>query len=315
MNRTLQFSVTVPARLTAGDPPLSRSLARFAARAEELGFVALYTGDHVWHPATFAPSVAILTALAGATERVRIGFAAYQLPLRHPLIAAQEMTALDHLSNGRLVAGVATGSQAAEYESFGIPWQERGARLDEGLEALTRLWTETNVTFRGRFFSFEGITFEQSVQKPHPPIWIGSWSGNRRSALRVARYAAGWQASGLHTSVAEFREGWARIAAAATEIGRDPQTIRRAYVNAIVSFDADRERALQNAPRAPFQRDGDDLRLTGTPDDVIARLNELAEAGAEEVSLFATNLSVPYLERFAHEVMPTFNQAAEHRAP
>jgi alkanesulfonate monooxygenase SsuD/methylene tetrahydromethanopterin reductase-like flavin-dependent oxidoreductase (luciferase family) len=306
MSHTLQFGVTVPSRIEAAGPPLGRTLARYAARAEELGFVALWTGDHVWHPATFVPAVAMLTALANATERVRLGFAAYQLPLRHPLIAAQELIALDHLCGGRLIAGLATGSQASEYASFGIPWQERGARLDEGLAAITRLWTETNVSFRGRFFSFEGVTFAPPVQRPHPPLWIGSWSGNRRSAQRVARYAAGWQASGLHTTVGEFSAGWSRIETAARAIGRDPATIRRAYVNAIIWIDADRERAWQTAPRGPALREGAELRLIGTPDDVIAKLHELAEAGVQEVSILPSTVSIPHLERFAREVMPAF---------
>ncbi|MGH2588002.1 MAG: LLM class flavin-dependent oxidoreductase [Dehalococcoidia bacterium] len=307
MAHTLRFGITVPPRLAAAEAPAGGTLARYAARAEELGFVALWAGDHVWHPATFVHSVAMLALLANATERVRLGFAAYQLPLRHPLVAAQEMVTLDHLSGGRLIAGVATGSQAAEYASLGIPFHERGARLDEGLEAVTRLWTETDVTFRGRFFSFENVTLAPPVQQPHPPIWIGSWSGNPRSARRVARYAAGWQASGLHTTVAEFREGWARIEAAAREIGRDPATIRRAYVNAVVWLDIDRGRAQQAAPRGPTLRDEEDQRLIGTPDDVVARLTALAEAGVQEVSILPPEISIPQLELFAREVMPALS--------
>jgi alkanesulfonate monooxygenase SsuD/methylene tetrahydromethanopterin reductase-like flavin-dependent oxidoreductase (luciferase family) len=128
----------------------------------------------------------------------------------------------------------------------------------------------------------------------------------------VARFAAGWQASGLHTSVGDFRTGWAKVQEAAKGMGRDPNTIRRCYVNAITWLDSDHERAWEavNSGRAgnmapPFPTT-EELRLIGTPKDVIARLTQLAEAGVEEVAILPPVTAPEQLEIFAREVMPAF---------
>jgi probable F420-dependent oxidoreductase len=303
MATRLQFSIAV------GTPPGSRdarTLARHAARAEELGFVTLWLGDHLYLPGPTTHAPLALAVIAAATERVPIGFSAYVLPLRDPLHAAKELTALDVLSGGRLIAGLAAGSNQREFEIFGIPFAERGDRLDEGLEALMRLWTSEPVSFDGRFYQFPTVTLAPApAQRPHPPVWIGSWTGNRRSADRVARYADGWQASGLHTPVGEIQRGWRQIEAACRAAGRDPSAIRRSYVNTIVRLDSSRERAMEAAPPAPFRTDVD-LRIIGTPDDAIVRLQEIAAAGIEEVGVTAVGTSIEQMELFAREVMPAF---------
>jgi alkanesulfonate monooxygenase len=309
MSGKLRFSIG------AGAPPGARdahSLARHAARAEELGFSTIWLGDHLYLPGPTTHAVTALAVIAAATERVPIGFSAYVLPLRDPLMAAKELAALDILSDGRLIAGLAAGSNEKEFQIFGIPFSERGARLDEGLEALTRLWTGEPVTFTGRFYRFADAKLAPPpVQKPHPPVWIGSWTGNRRSAERVARYADGWQASGLHTAIEEISQGWKQIEAAAIAAGRDPSTIHRAYVNTVVRLDSTRERAWDAvrsgglAGPTPFRQDVD-LRVIGTPDDAIARFNELAAAGMDEVGIIGPGSSIEQMEFFAREVMPAF---------
>jgi len=212
MEAALGFSI-VMGRASSLD---AHRAGRYAARAEELGFRSLLMGDHLYMENPIGHSVLLAASVAAATERIPIGFCAYVLPLRHPLHAAKELAEIDRLSGGRLIAGLAAGSNAREFGLFGVPFEERGARLDEGLEILTRLWTGEPVTFVGRFHQLDGVRLAPvPVQKPHPPIWIGSWTGNRKSADRVVRYAAGWQASGLHTSVEEFRIGWEHVRAAA----------------------------------------------------------------------------------------------------
>lgn len=309
MAPSLRFSVSVP-QASGLD---ARALGQHAARIEKLGFHSLLMGDHLYlgeRPTVH--SVTALAVVAAATEQIPIGFCAYVLPLREPLAAAKELTALDRLSNGRLIAALAAGSNGPEFELFGVPFAERGARLDEGLDALLRLWTGEPVSFEGRFYRIAGaILAPLPIQRPHPPIWIGSWTGNRRSADRVARYAAGWQASGLHTSVEEFRQGWLQVQKAAEACGRDPSTIRTSYVNAITWLDSDRQRAWEtvNSGRVGTMRTfptQEELRLVGTPADVIARLTQLAEAGVEEVAI-APPVSVPeQLDIFMQEVAPAF---------
>jgi probable F420-dependent oxidoreductase len=269
-------------------------------------------GDHLYLGRPTRLSVTALGVLATATERVSLGFCAYVLPLRDPLFAAKELAEIDCLSGGRLIAGLAAGSNAAEFATFGIPFSERGDRLDEGLAALTQLWSGEPVTFEGQFYRFsDALVSPPPVQKPYPEIWIGSWTGNRRSAERVARLASGWQASGLHSSIEDVQKGWAQLQKVALANGRDPHTIRRSYVNATTWLDSDHERAWDavNSGRvratSPFPTT-EELRLVGTPDDVIARLTLLAGAGIEEVAIRPPVTAPEQLEIFAKEVMPAF---------
>jgi probable F420-dependent oxidoreductase len=310
MTQQLRFSISV----SFGGEHDASAFARYGALAERLGFHSLLAGDHLYMGGRRTlHSVITLAILAAATERIGLGFCSYVLPLRNPLFAAKELAEIDCLSGGRLVAGLAAGSNAAEFATFGVPFAERGDRLDEGLDALTQLWTGESVDFLGRFYQVTGaVLAPRPAQQPHPPIWIGSWTGNRRSAERVVKYAAGWQASGLHTSVDEFRIGWARVQQAARALGRDPATIRTSYVNATMWIDKDRDRAWETANSGripgltpPFPTEVE-LRIVGTPDDVIARLRDLADAGVEEVAIRPPASAPEQLEIFAQEILPAF---------
>ena len=302
---SVRFSLSI-STARGGDGPVSaRSLTRYGALAEELGFHALYVTDHFLYSGPAMHSVSALAVLAGATTRVRLGFAAYVLPLRHPLQAAKELAMLDGLSEGRLIAAFAPGSYAPEFAAMGIPFAERGARLDEGLAAVCALWTERPASYEGRFYRFSGVTPEPGVvQRPHPPLWIGAWTGNERAARRVARFAAGWQASGLHTTVEEVRTGWAAIRRACALVDRDPATVGRAYVNAVTWLDADRERAWGTV--TPGLREHEELRLIGTPDDAARKIEALAEAGIEEVAMLLPSWDEGQLRLIARELMPVF---------
>ena len=122
----------------------------------------------------------------------------------------------------------------------------------ENWDKLAALWTDDVASFKGEFWSFDDVRIAaKPVQKPHPPIWLGTWTAAPRAARRVAKYAAGWQASGLHTPVAAVPEGWAHIEKACAEIGRNPGEIGKAYVNGIVHFGATPEEAWEKSKAMP----------------------------------------------------------------
>jgi probable F420-dependent oxidoreductase len=298
----MRISLTVT---TPGSAPSAGDLARYAERAERLGYHALYVADHHIYsgPTMHAPTA--LAVLAQATEEMPVGFSIYQLPLRHPVAAAKELAMLDALSDGRLIAGVGAGSYEPEFDAFGIPFAGRGRRMDEVLEAIKVIWASESASFEGEFFRFENIhVAPKPVQDPHPPIWIGSWTGAPRAARRVVRHAAGWQASGMHTTVEEVREGWRVIERVCAEEGRDPSTIGRAYVNAITHLAANSEVAWSEVNDGLRERE--ELRIIGTPDDAITKLRALQDAGVEEVSLLLADGSLDQLDLIAREVMPAF---------
>ncbi|HEX6230708.1 MAG TPA: LLM class flavin-dependent oxidoreductase [Actinomycetota bacterium] len=133
-----------------------------------------------------------LAAIAVRTERVRIGTLVTPLARRRPWKLARETVTLDHLSRGRVVLGVGLGYPPdAEFEPFGEDPDERvrAAKLDEGLEVLTGLWSGEPLDLEGRHFHVRGMRFDPvPVQRPRIPIWVGGMWPNRAPFRRAARF-------------------------------------------------------------------------------------------------------------------------------
>src|SRR5690606_36253168 len=108
----------------------------------------------------FPDSLLALAVLAGATERIELLTYVLVLPLRNPVVLAKQAATVDFLSNGRLLLGVGIGHAAREFAAIGVPFERRGARSDESIEALRELWTSEAPSYAGEFVSFSGIAFE-----------------------------------------------------------------------------------------------------------------------------------------------------------
>jgi hypothetical protein len=114
------------------DRPISAAdIAAYGVMAEKLGFHAIYMTDHYYHLHANYPSLGAAAVLSAVTDTIKIGFSAYQAPLRHPIAAAKELAHLDALCSGRLIAGLAAGSYEKEFDAFGLPFKKRGAMLGE----------------------------------------------------------------------------------------------------------------------------------------------------------------------------------------
>ena len=301
----MRFSLTL--RPATGDPVSAKDIARFAELAESLGYYAVYITDHFYITSPNLHSVGAAAVVAGATETIKIGFAAYQAPLRHPIVAAKELASLDILSGGRFIAGLAAGSFEPEFAALGIPFKRRGAMLEESVQAIKALWTGDHVTFKGQFSSFENVTINpKPIQKPHPPVWIATWTAVPRAARRVAAHADGWQASGLHTDADALPLGVAQIEKACAEIGRDPAAIGRAYVNTIVQFGATPEKAWEDLTRESNAKREKHLCLLGDAAAIIRRIEILRAHGMQEISFQLAPWSYDTIRRIAGEVMPHF---------
>src|SRR4030095_15306611 len=182
------------------DPESAR---RIAQAAEEGGFESLWTGEHVVPPAPQAPPspsppdepyldpAVALAHLAAHTKTIRLGTGIIILPQRNPVVLAKELASVDVVSNGRLIFGLGIGYLKAEFDALGIPFDSKGARSMEYLQAMQAVWTQEQPAYQGKFVSFSKIqTKPQPVQKPHPPVVIG---GHTPEAFRRAvQYANGW---------------------------------------------------------------------------------------------------------------------------
>ena len=112
-----------------------------------------------------------LAFAAARTERIRLGTGIVILPLRNPVTLAKELATIDVLSRGRLMVGIGVGYVRGEYEAMGVPFNTRGRRADEYVDALRALWGDEQPSFHGDFVSFDGIQCRpQPMQRPGPPI-------------------------------------------------------------------------------------------------------------------------------------------------
>jgi alkanesulfonate monooxygenase SsuD/methylene tetrahydromethanopterin reductase-like flavin-dependent oxidoreductase (luciferase family) len=172
----------------------ARGLAGLAAEAEQAGWDGFFLWDHVLAGAeTGIPMLDVwvaLSAIAMATERIRLGATVTPVARRRPWKLARETVTLDHLSNGRLTLGVGLGV-AEDYDPFGEAYETKAvaAKLDEGLEILAGLWSGEPFEHRGQAFRVEKMTFRPpSLQRPRIPVWAGGWWPNKAPFRRAARW-------------------------------------------------------------------------------------------------------------------------------
>jgi probable F420-dependent oxidoreductase len=153
---------------------------------EELGFDSVWMEEHHGIKNHYWPSpLMVLAGFATRTERVLLGTDVLVLPFYHPAVVAEQAAMLDVMSNGRAVLGVAIGYRPDEFALFDAQFERRGARFEEQLKIIRRLWREDGVTFEGEFYKLQGATIEpKPIQAGGPPIWIGGWGplGLKRAA-------------------------------------------------------------------------------------------------------------------------------------
>ncbi|HKA14969.1 MAG TPA: LLM class F420-dependent oxidoreductase [Myxococcota bacterium] len=275
-------------------------IARVAARAEALGFESVWVPEHLVLPvrldtpypysedgrAPFTPDTPILdpllllTHIAAATSRIRLGTNIFVLPLRHPIVAARLAMTLDVLSGGRLYLGIGVGWLEQEFRAVGVDFATRGTRTRECVMALRALWTQAEPEFHGRFFDFGPLKFEpKPVQKPHPPILFG---GESDAALRRA---------------AALGDGWYGVA-------HDPVSARK-RVEALRALRAEAGRA-----DAPFEVT---VGHGGGPVDAGV-LERYADAGVDRVSVLPWSRGRDAIEKL-EELAESARSALSANAP
>ena len=154
-------------------------------RAEALGFDGIVKGSHYSaHPFQVVQQIPFLSYAAAVAPKLRIICGLVLLPLHKPLDLAEQLATLDILCGGKLVFGCGIGYRDVEFRAFSVPRAGLGARFEECLIAVKRLWTDDFVTMKGSHFELDGANCSvKPLQKPTPPIWIGA---NADVAIRRA---------------------------------------------------------------------------------------------------------------------------------
>ncbi|HST81535.1 MAG TPA: TIGR03619 family F420-dependent LLM class oxidoreductase [Kineosporiaceae bacterium] len=249
------------------------NLLTIARRAEQLGYASLWSFQRLLAPpdnqiapvytSVLDPTV-VLGYAAAVTERIDLGIAIINAPFESPALLAKQLATLDVLCKGRLLAGLGLGWLPAEFTASGVPFERRGARMDEYLRCLDALWGPDPVQFDGEFYQVPpSIALPKPVPRSssaRPPILMG---GDARAALeRIGRLGDGWISSS-RVPPDEFGQRVEVVKAAAEAAGRDPDQLR--FVCRGVLLDAPRTRPLTGT-LAQIQDDLPGLAKQGVTD-------------------------------------------------
>lgn len=278
---------------------------RWVAMAEARGFSGLYRSDHFTMldpPDEDAlECIVSLTYLADHSSRVRFGPLVAPLSFRDPVMLARQAAALDDLSGGRMVLGVGTGWLEREHSLFGYELEDlqtRFARLEEGLEVITRLLkSDEAVSYEGQFYRLrEAVLLPRPGREGGPPILIGG-SGSKRTPELAARFADVWNATFMGPDM--FRERSAALDVLLSKHGRQLHDVKRTVAS--LCFFGRTEDALEQ--RVQLVRELDDdlaslpleevlkaLRtewgaIAGSAEVAIEQIRAYEQAGVEELML------------------------------
>lgn len=288
-------------------------VARLARQIEDLGFDIVGCGEHVSFYGDSANGFVSLSVAAGATERVKLMSTITLVPLYPPALLAKMGAALDVASGGRFTLGVGVGGEFPnEFEACGIPIKQRGSRTDDALEVITRTWTETDVTYDGRYTKLNNFSLKPlPIQKPRPPIWV---SGRTDAAMkRAAKYGNGWLP--YMFTPEHLAESITKIRAFGEELGQDMSDFTFAvYIFTAVHEDNDTavkyaSDRLSKQYNQDFSKLVHKYALAGDPETCQKRLQEYIDAGATSVfvsSACPDDYIDRNLEMIAREVMPAF---------
>jgi probable F420-dependent oxidoreductase len=282
---------------------------RWLAACEDSPIDSIWQSDQLVAAAPTMEPMTFLSVVAGATGRLKIGTNAIVLGHRDPVVLARQCATLDHLSEGRLLPVVGVGrADSPVWKATGRSPRARGARANEALEIMTRLWAGERVDFEGEHFRVEGaICRPVPVQKPLP-LWIG---GSSAAAIeRTVRYGTGW-IGGLQTP----ESAKATVAAIREEAERQRRPIPGDHYGATLLYELidGSERAAADDPAADRLRA---LAASGDAEAVLERIAGYVEAGITKFVAIPIARDerdfVRQTRRLAEEVVP---RAAKLEAP
>lgn len=329
----VKFGVFVQATPARGDYEF---LKRIALMCERLGFHSLWLNDHLIPLPTqeskgsFLECWATLSALAAVTKTLRLGTLCTCISYRYPSLVAKMGATVDNISDGRFEFGIGAGWYEHEYTTYGIPFPKSSVRIQqlrEGIQIIKKMWTEENPSFEGRYYSIESaINYPKPVQKPYPPILIGTVRA--KSAMRnvVAEFANTWNT--VQTTLEDYERKLNILKKECSTVGRDANSIENSLLCTIHIAD-NHGKSLSKAqefrltdPRLHTEDIFGRIRdmpveeymrkwcIAGSPQDCVKQIKKYVEAGVAYfiVVLLDLDLTLNYesLRLFGEQVIPAF---------
>ena len=294
--------------IVRGEDATPDTFVKMAERAEALELDSLWLSAHVvlppqvksgyvlipgrphpshWRECYWEPFT-VLSFLAAHTRRITLGTSVTVLPMHNPFEVAKQVAEVDQLSGGRFIFGIGVGWFEEEFEVLGQNFANRGARTDDAIELMKRLWADDPVTYEGRFYSCENAAFApKPVQRPHPPIWVAGAS--RPACRRAAQYAEAFHP--VRMPVEKVVEMRTEIDAQCERFGRAPGSVKLGVKLPMV-----------------FQDEPGEFPTQGTPRQIVDGIRRYIDVGAEHFTLDFVpeklDVALDAMERFAQEVRP-----------
>jgi probable F420-dependent oxidoreductase len=297
--RNLGLTWVNPAPLTKPE-----NVINFAQKCEAMGCHSMWVIDRIAYD-NLEP-LTVLAAAAGVTRRIRLGTSVLLGNTRHPAHLAKIIATLDFISNGRITIGLGFGSREPDYKAVEIPYQHRGSRAVEQVQLMKRLWTEDNVTHKGKFFNVENLTVgPRPIQKPHPPIWTG---GSAEAALKRAGTWANGFISGSQ-AIDDFHVTWDKIASYAAAAGRNPNEIEKASL-AFMAINDDKAKAVKAVEDYTTRYYGrvrnpvENVSIVGSPSQCAEKIEYFFSKGIGTLIIGVADPDPRQLDLFGEKVLP-----------
>jgi probable F420-dependent oxidoreductase len=259
-------------------PGRERTLKRAAEEAERLGFDSVWLSERVVtpldRPHPYEPTVDPwigLAFVAAVTEKVKLGTSVSQIALRPPVLMARELATLDRLSEGRLIVGAGAGWVVDEFVSTGVPFDDRGGRLNECIRLLRHLWSDPGTAWHGKYYDVPAAGIVMPATPGGPPIFVGGFL--EPGLRRAARLGDGFLA--VNAAPSELAKVRARIEAFRVEYGRTGPFPFYAQASPPASIDDARAMVAEHAAAG---LDGLILTYEGDVPDAFLRTADVARA-------------------------------------
>lgn len=279
------------------------NVMNFAKKCEQMGVHSMWIIDRIAYD-NLEP-LTVLAAAAGATDKIRLGTSVLLPNLRHPTLLAKTIATLDFISNGRVTLGIGFGSRENDFAAVEVPFDGRGSRAVEAVQLLKRLWTEDNVTHKGRFFDIQHVTIGPRPIQKTVPIWTGG-------SAEVALKRAGTWADGFicgSSAMIEFSSVWDKVANYAKAAGRNPDAIEKACLT-FIAINDNKAKAVETLAAYVTRYYG---RLRGDIENTFPlgsaaacadKINSFFSKGLDTLIIGFADPDPKQLDHFAEQVLP-----------
>ena len=268
---------------------------------------SIWQSDRIIESSPSLETMSVMAALTGRTSKIKFGMNVASLGLRNPILMAKTCATIDYLSEGRLLPAFGIGSALSrDYTATGTETKGRGKKTDEGLQIMSRLWSEDHVSFHGEYYRLDDATISPKPIQTPLPLWVG---GSSKQAIeRTAKWGTGWQA-GIE-SPDEIALVIQSIKERASELNR---TIPEDHFGAgfAFRFGSSEEKIVSRQKEVLTKRlkkDPSKLMAVGDKDDIVQLTNQFLNAGAQKFILrpiaSGTEDMLEQTNRLITEVLP-----------